>query len=229
MLAPAGISACQHAPRTGLRVWGTLARPLPAPQGAAGLCPSDGQPGWGLLSLAVSPNQGGLGAGGPLVPRPGWRSANTEVVCTRCPGTQCLTCAPRDTLALQLWPSHQASWSCFHIRETGVTLLGSPQHRASQEVGAPSHRVPLFSRPWTAAHQASLPITNSWSFHKLTSIESAMPSNLLTLCRPLLLPPSIFPTPGPFPMSRLFASGATVLELHLRHQSSQCTLRTDLL
>ena len=47
---------------------------------------------------------------------------------------------------------------------------------------------------WTAAHQASLSITNtnSWSLPKLTSIESVMPSNHLTLCRPLLLPPSVF-------------------------------------
>ena len=45
--------------------------------------------------------------------------------------------------------------------------------------------------PWTAACQASLSITNSWSLLKLMSIESVMPSNHLILCRPLLLP-SIF-------------------------------------
>ena len=38
-----------------------------------------------------------------------------------------------------------------------------------------------------------LPITNSWSPLKLTSIRSVMPSNYLILCHPLLLPPSIFP------------------------------------
>ena len=48
--------------------------------------------------------------------------------------------------------------------------------------------------PWTAARQASLSITNSWSILKLMSIESMMPSNHLILCRPLLLPPSIFPS-----------------------------------
>ena len=47
--------------------------------------------------------------------------------------------------------------------------------------------------PWTAAYQASLPITNSQSLLKLMSIELVMPSNHLILCRPLLLPPSIFP------------------------------------
>ena len=48
--------------------------------------------------------------------------------------------------------------------------------------------------PWTAARQASLSITNSQSLLKLTSIESVMPSNHLTLCRPLLLLPSMFPS-----------------------------------
>ena len=48
--------------------------------------------------------------------------------------------------------------------------------------------------PWTAAHQASLSITNSRSLLKLMSIESVMPSNHLILCHPLLLLPSIFPS-----------------------------------
>ena len=48
--------------------------------------------------------------------------------------------------------------------------------------------------PWTAAHQASLSITNSQSLLKLMSIELVMPSNHLILCHPLLLPPSIIPS-----------------------------------
>ena len=48
--------------------------------------------------------------------------------------------------------------------------------------------------PWTAAHQDTLSITNSWSLLKLMSIESVLPSNHLILCHPLLLPPSIFPS-----------------------------------
>ena len=52
--------------------------------------------------------------------------------------------------------------------------------------------VQLFATPWTAAQQASLSITNSWSLLKLMTIGSVMPSNHLILCRPLLLPPSIF-------------------------------------
>ena len=53
-------------------------------------------------------------------------------------------------------------------------------------------RVRLFATPWTAARQASLCITNSQSLLRVMSIESMMPSNLLILYCPLLLPPSIF-------------------------------------
>ena len=54
--------------------------------------------------------------------------------------------------------------------------------------------VRLFVTPWTAAHQASLSITNSQRLLKLMSIMLVMPSNHLILCSPLLLPPSIFPS-----------------------------------
>ena len=54
-------------------------------------------------------------------------------------------------------------------------------------------RVQLFATPWTAARQASLSITNSWSLPKLMSVASVMPSNHLILCHPVLLP-SIFPS-----------------------------------
>ena len=54
--------------------------------------------------------------------------------------------------------------------------------------------VQIFVTPWTAAHQASLSITKSRNLLKLMSIESVMPSNHLTLCHPLLLLPSIFPS-----------------------------------
>ena len=52
--------------------------------------------------------------------------------------------------------------------------------------------IQLFETPWTAAHQASLSITNSQSLFKLMSTESVMPSNHLILCHSLLLLPSIF-------------------------------------
>ena len=54
-----------------------------------------------------------------------------------------------------------------------------------------SHSV-MSVTPWTAAHQASLSITNSQSLPKLMSIESVMPCNHFILCHPLFLPPSIF-------------------------------------
>ena len=62
----------------------------------------------------------------------------------------------------------------------------------------------VFVTPWTTACQASLSITNSWSLLKLMSIGSVMPSNHLILCRPLLLPPSIFPS------IRVFSSESTL-------------------
>ena len=53
--------------------------------------------------------------------------------------------------------------------------------------------VQVFASPWAAARQAFLLFTITWSWLKLISIESVMPSNYLILCRPLLLLPSIFP------------------------------------
>ena len=54
-------------------------------------------------------------------------------------------------------------------------------------------RVQLFATPWTAAHQASLSFTNSWSSLKLISIESVKQSNHFILCGSFLLLPLIFP------------------------------------
>ena len=68
-------------------------------------------------------------------------------------------------------------------------------------------RVQLFATPWITALQASLSITNSRSWLKLTSIESVMPSNHLILCRPLLL---LLPIPHSI---RVFSSEST---LHVR-------------
>ena len=76
-------------------------------------------------------------------------------------------------------------------RATSIAHLSSGCSKLSsiQSLG----HVWLFATPWTAAHQASLSITNSWSLLKLMSIELVMPSNYLTLCCPLLLLPLIFP------------------------------------
>ena len=86
-----------------------------------------------------------------------------------------------------------------HARHTATSLLTSyfrqPQFSSVQLF---SH-VRLFVTPWTAAHQASLSITNSRSLLKLMSIESVMPSNHLIFCCPLLFLPSIFPSIRVFP------------------------------
>ena len=68
----------------------------------------------------------------------------------------------------------------------------------------------LFATPWTAARQASLSITNSWSLLRLIAIVSVMPSNHLILCHPLLLLPSIFPS------IRVFSNESV---LHIRYWS----------
>ena len=65
----------------------------------------------------------------------------------------------------------------------------------------------LFATPWTAARQASLSITNSWSLLKLVSIELVMPSNHLILCSPFSFCLQSFSASGSFPVSLFFASG----------------------
>ena len=74
----------------------------------------------------------------------------------------------------------------------------------AKSVQSLSH-VQLFATPWTAACQAFLSVTHSWSLLKLMSIESVMPSNHVILCHPLLLLQS-FPTSGSSPMSQFFSS-----------------------
>ena len=76
---------------------------------------------------------------------------------------------------------HGAEYSCSQ---------GTSSVRSVQSL---SH-VQLFVTLWTAAHQASLFITNSWSLLKLMFIESVMRSNYLILCHPLLLLPSVYPS-----------------------------------
>ena len=74
-------------------------------------------------------------------------------------------------------------------------LAGIQQHdRITFVVVQSLGHIWLFVTPWTAAHQASLSFTISWNLLKLVSIELVMPSNLLILCRPRLLPPSILPS-----------------------------------
>ena len=69
-----------------------------------------------------------------------------------------------------------------------------PPRQAVSQFSSVTQCVQLFATPWTAACQAILPITNSWSLLKLLSFESVRPFNHLILCRPLLLSPSVFPS-----------------------------------
>ena len=91
--------------------------------------------------------------------------------------------APRSPLA-----SGQLSRPCWPV------LLGQHGLIVAFVVVQLLSRVRLFVTPWTAARQASLSITNSWSLLKVMSIESVMPSNHLILCCPLLPLLSIFPS-----------------------------------
>ena len=81
----------------------------------------------------------------------------------------------------------QGGYSYFRIS------LRVAQKHNNQWVQSLSH-VWLFVIPWTAARQASLSITKSWSLPKLMSVESVKSSNCFILCNPLLLLPSIFPS-----------------------------------
>ena len=86
---------------------------------------------------------------------------------------------------------------CLHILTSSSKLFSSVQSLSC---------VRLFVTPWTAACQASLSITNSWSLLKFMSIASVMPPNHLILYHPLSCLQS-FPEPESFSMSRLITSG----------------------
>ena len=79
---------------------------------------------------------------------------------------------------------------CMCIPHSGTMTMSSVQFSSGQSL---SH-VRLFVTPWTAASQASMSITNSWSLLRLMSTETVMSFKHLILCDPLLLLPSIFPS-----------------------------------
>ena len=84
---------------------------------------------------------------------------------------------------------------CIYIYNWFTSLDNRNYHNTVSQLSVQSlSHVQLFVTPWTAAHQASLSITNSRSLLKLMSIESVMLSNHLILYCPLLLPLSVFPS-----------------------------------
>ena len=88
------------------------------------------------------------------------------------------------TLLIQVFLSVQPHWNKVIYIKNEFTI---------SSVKSLSH-IRLFVTLWTAAHQASLSITNSWSLLKFMSVESVVPSNHFILCHPLLFLPSIFPS-----------------------------------
>ena len=100
---------------------------------------------------------------------------------------------------------------CVHIREhvhvCAVCMLMCVTMYQFSPVAQSLSRIWLFVTPSTAAHQASLSITNSQSLLRLMPIKLVMPSNSLITCHPLLLLPSIFPS------IRVFSSESV---LHIR-------------
>ena len=119
-------------------------------------------------------------------------------------------------------------YSCLEnpLRQTGLVAYSLWGHRRVGHNSVTKHAhthtcahissvqslssVRLFVTPWTAAHRASLSITNSWSLPKLIFIMSVMPSNQLILCRPSYL--QSFPESWSFQMSQFFPSGGQSTE-----------------
>ena len=140
--------------------------------------------GWGIALLDIHPHGGNIGSGRNISP------SRLHI--------------PISFLMAQAHPRSMFITSCsktaflpdysYYIRTSQVTWLYSLATSiiSFSSVQSLSH-VRLFATPWTAAHQASLSITNCQSLLKLMSIESVMLSNHLILCCPLLLLPSIFP------------------------------------
>ena len=99
-----------------------------------------------------------------------------------------MDCSLLDTSVHGILQARILEWDAISFSRGSSPGLGV---RQSSSVQSLSH-VQLFATLWTAARQASLSITDSWSFLKLMSIKSVTPSDHLILCRPLLFLPSIF-------------------------------------
>ena len=149
------------------------------------------------------------------------------------------------------WMASLTQWTWVLVNSRSWWWTGRPgmlQFRGSQRVGhdwatelnwriiftdilfsSVAQSCPTPCSPWTAAHQASLSIINSQSLLKLMSIESVMPSKLLILCRPLLLPSSVFPSIRVFKWVSSSNQVVKVLEFQLQHQSFQWIFRTSFL
>ena len=111
-----------------------------------------------------------------------------------------LPCSPETITTLSIGLKKKGVLMSYRVAQGALfSVMRQPRWEGSSgenqlsSVQSLSH-VQLFVTPWTAAHQASLSITNFQNLLKLMSIESVMPSNHLIFCHPLLLAPSIFPS-----------------------------------
>ena len=120
---------------------------------------------------------------------------------------------------------HQDTASWYFRNDRDKDRINLPERRCKQSFSSVQllSRIWLFATPWTAAHQASLSITNFSSLLKLMPIVSVMPSNHLILCHPLLLPPSISPSIRVFPSESVLRIRwlKCYWEFQLQHQSFQ--------
>ena len=101
-----------------------------------------------------------------------------------------------------IYPARHFAWCILHMNEISRVIIYSHDVSSVQSLSY----VRLFATPWTAARQASLSITNSWSLLKFMFIESVMPPNLLSSV-PFSSHLQPFLASGSFPRSRFFASG----------------------
>ena len=108
------------------------------------------------------------------------------IICNRTFNIQNPQAGPKVILSC----SYHSLSSPFHHLENFKILLGA-LHTYFELLLLLLTHVRLFAAPWTAAHQASLSFTISWSLLKLMSIKSVMPFNHLVLCHPLLFLPSV--------------------------------------
>ena len=110
-----------------------------------------------------------------------------------------------------IFPTQKSNRGLLHCERIlyQQSYQGSPIRSCSVQFSSIQllSRVQLFATPWTAAHQASLSITNSRSLLKLMSIESVMPSTISSSVIPFSSCLPSFLASGSFPMSQLFTSG----------------------
>ena len=144
------------------------------------------------------------------------------------------TAAHQAPLSMGFSNPEKEHWSWCNQVPWLQTILQNYSHQNSNSSVQLGHSVVswLFVTSWTAAHQTSLSITNSWSLLKPMSIESVMPFNHLIFCHTLLLPPLIFPSIRVFSNESALCIQilcAKVLEFQLQHQSLQWIFGADFL